>query len=450
MNETRNADPLVLDIERALMPGKLIRYSETCSFVQELEKVQKQLESLAPEASGRAVRLFEMFLSGCYEKIEECDDSSAYLSRFFHSLFCGWIKARQAMGLPADETVRQILKWMERDKCGFCHRIEPELVKALDSDGRRLLIAHFHCHIATALPEKMRRQAKARKAIFEYDNNVRLPALSLKDIYLSTKSVAAYVALCDRLGFSPLDCERLAETEMFHKHWDQALIWVEKGLALEPTRNWHNESSHSLAQLRPKILAKVGRMEDALAAAWSEFEADPSEMAYEELMACVPKSDKPRWHDKAMLAATKGDLGEFMSLCLKTKEWDRLAARIHAATNVELETVSHYDSEPAAGGLAKRDSLAAAKLYRALAVRILKSKKSKYYDAALTHFQRARKLYLKAGSEAEWQAIVKSIQTVHSRKKGIMEGLGLIESGKSACAPSFAERVQERWRKQTF
>jgi hypothetical protein len=89
-----------------------------------LEKVQKQLESLAPEASEKAVRSFEMFLSGCYEKIEECDDSSAYLSTFFHSLFCGWIKARQAMGLPADETVRQILKWMESDNYGFCHRIE--------------------------------------------------------------------------------------------------------------------------------------------------------------------------------------------------------------------------------------------------------------------------------------------------------------------------------------
>jgi hypothetical protein len=309
MSKTKNSDPLIAEIERALVRGKYIRYSETCSFVEGLEKVQKQLESLAPEASGRAVRLFEMFLSGCYAKIEECDDSSAYLSMFFHSLFCGWIKARQAMGLPADETVRQILKWMERDNYGFCYRIEPELVKALDSDGNRLLIAHFHNLIAAALQESMPGHGKA---IFEYDNKVRLPALSLKDIYLSTKSVAPYVALCDRLGFSPLDCERLAEVEIFHKHWHQALVWAEKGLALEPTRNWHNESSHSLAQLRLKILAKAGRKEDALAAAWSQFEVYPSEMAYEELIACVPKSDKPQWHDKAMMAATKGEVGEFM------------------------------------------------------------------------------------------------------------------------------------------
>ena len=63
------------------MPVKYIQCSETCGFVQDFEKVQKQLESLPPEATGRAVRLFEIFLSGCYEKIEECDDSSAHLSR---------------------------------------------------------------------------------------------------------------------------------------------------------------------------------------------------------------------------------------------------------------------------------------------------------------------------------------------------------------------------------
>jgi len=446
MSKTRNTDRLVAEIEHALIPGKFIRYSETNGFVQELEKVQERLEALKPDASGRAVRLFEMFLSGCYVKIEECDDSNAYLSMFFHRLFCGWIKARQAMGLPADETVRQILKWKERDNYGFCHRIEPKLVKALDSDGSRLLIAHFHDLITAALPESMPGQVKA---IFEYDNKIRLPALSLKDIYLSTKSVAPYAALCDRLGLSPLDCERLAEMEIFHKHWAQALIWVEKGLALEPTRNWRNESSHALAQLRPKILAKVGRREDALTAAWSEFEADPSEMGYEELMACVSKSEKTRWHEKAMNAATEGRLGEFMTLCIKTKEWNRLAARIHASTHTDLETVSHYDAEPAADGLAKRDNLAAAKLYRALAVRILNSKKSKYYDAALGHFESAHKLYMKAGNAAEWQALLRYIQTEHSRQTGILSGLGLIALGESSNEPSFAKRAQARWREQT-
>jgi hypothetical protein len=447
MSVPTKVDPLLAEIERALMPGKYVPYSETCRFVQDLERVQEKIEALTPGGTARAVRLYELFLSGCYEKIEECDDSSAYLSMFFHRLFCGWIKARQTGGLPAEETVGQILKWMENDDYGFCYRIESKLIQVLDPEGGRLLIAHFQGLIDKALPGAVPSKAKA---ISEYSNEIRSPALSLREIYLSAKSVAPYVALCDRLGFSPLDCEHLAELEMFHKHWDRALVWAEKGLALEPTRDWRDESNCSLAQLRPKILAKVGRKQDALAAAWSEFEACPDEMAYEELMACVPKGERARWHEQAMKTATKGELGEFMSLCVKTKEWDRLAARIHAATHLELEAVSHYYSEPAAEGLAKQDKLAAAKLHRALGLRILNSKKSKYYDAALNHLQSAKKLYLKAGGDAEWHAIVKIIQTEHSRKKGFLLGLGLIEAGKSPEGPSFAERAQQRWRKQTL
>jgi len=444
--QKRNSDPMLAAIERALKPGKFIRYSEVFDFVEDLEKIEALLGGMAPEPTGHAVRLFEIFLSGCYEKIDECDDSGAYLSMFFQSLFCGWIKARQAMKLPADDTLRQILKWMDHDDYGFCYRIEKDLVKALDLNGRRLLIEHFQGLIAQSWPGTMAGQAKA---IFEYSNEIRLPALSLKEVYLSTKAVDSYVELCNQLGFSPLDCEHLAEMEMSLKHWTQALAWVEKGMALEPTRNWHNQSSHDLGHFKPKILAKVGRKDDALAAVWAGFQKEPSEMTYEELMASVPKDQKAAWREKAMNVAMQGELGELMSLCLKTKDWDRLAARIHASTHAQLEAISQYVSEPAAGGLGKRDKLAAGKLYRALAMRILNSKKSKYYDAALGHLRRARKLFLEAKSEPEWQEIMKTIQTEHGRKKGILAGLGLISSGKVPNEPSFAERAQARWREQT-
>jgi hypothetical protein len=33
------------------------------------------------------------------------------------------------------------------------------------------------------------------------------------------------------------------------KHWAKALEWVQKGIVLKPTRDWHNEGSHSLEQL---------------------------------------------------------------------------------------------------------------------------------------------------------------------------------------------------------
>ncbi len=58
------------EIERALMSGKYIRYSETCEFVQGLERVREKLVTLTTGGTERAVRLYEAFLSGCYEKIE--------------------------------------------------------------------------------------------------------------------------------------------------------------------------------------------------------------------------------------------------------------------------------------------------------------------------------------------------------------------------------------------
>ena len=58
-----------------------------------------------------------------------------------------------------------------------------------------------------------------------------------------------------------------------------------------------------------------------------------------------------------MTAADKADLGNFISLCVKAKEWDRLAQRVHSARPAELEALSHYCAEPAAEGLAKKEPL---------------------------------------------------------------------------------------------
>ncbi len=87
-----------------------------------------------------------------------------------------------------------------------------------------------------------------------------------------------------------------------------------------------------------------------------------------------------------MAAADKADLGGFVSLCVTAREWERLARRVHSARAEESESLSHYCAEPAAKGLAKKDARPAAKLYRALGLRIVNAGKSKYYNEALGHF----------------------------------------------------------------
>jgi len=446
MSKKLKEDPLIGEIGSELVPGQFFRRDEVSDLVTNLDRMGEKLETLVKAGeAARAVRLYEIMLSGVYAKIEEADDECD-LSMLFHRLACGWIRARQAAGLPGEETIRQLLNWMKNDHYGFCFEIEKEVIKALDRKGRQLFIGHFQQLVEKALPAPAN---GSPKAIFDYENDVRLPAISLKEIYQSLGDAPAYAALCGQLGFSPRDCEQMAEMESAKKHWAAALEWVEKGIALEPARNWHNESSYSLKGLKPEILRHLGRKGDALALAWSEFQENPGEFTYGNLMRYAPGSDKAAWHERAMAAAAGASLGKFISLCVKTKEWERLSQRVHSAKPVELEALSHYCTEPAAKALAKKDPLAAAKLYRALALRILSAGKSKYYDAALDHFEKARNLYCGAGQIPDWEALAGTVRTAHSRKRGFLAAFEQIASGKSQRPPSFAEKAQDQWKRLT-
>src|SRR2546423_426011 len=423
----RIEDPLVAEIRHELMPGRFVRSDEVSRLVHNLDRVHEKLEGVvtAGEAEG-AVRLYEIFLLGIYAKIEEADDECS-LANLFNCLTCGWIQARQAAGRPAEETIDQLLNWMKNDNYGFCNDIERDVMKVLDKQGQQLFIGHFRELVEKAMPGP---SAGPARAIFEYERALRLPAKSLKEIYEALGDVPSYAALCERLGFSPRDCEHLARMEISGKHWAKALAWVEKGVALKPTRNWHNEESCHLEQLKPEVLRHLGRKEDALASAWEEFQGNPNEFAYEQLLRLVPRGEKTAWQKRAMAVAQKADLGNFVALCVKAKEWDRLAQRVHSARPAELEGLSHYCGEPAAKVLARKDPLAAAKLYRALGLRIVNAGKSKYYREALEHFEKARDSYRRAGQKVEWAAVVDFVRRAHSRKSGFLSAFEEIVSGK--------------------
>lgn len=76
----------------------------------------------------------------------------------------------------------------------------------------------------------------------------------------------------------------------------------------------------------------------------------------------------------------------------------------------------------------------------------MNGKKSKYYDAALRTFERARQCYQKAGLTAEWQRIVAVVRTQHRRKIGFMTGFEELVAGAGpASRPSFLERATACW-----
>src|SRR3972149_572049 len=54
---------------------------------------------------------------------------------FVVSLYCGWVRARQAASADADETARLLLGRMETDPYGFASTLERDAVKVMSKDG---------------------------------------------------------------------------------------------------------------------------------------------------------------------------------------------------------------------------------------------------------------------------------------------------------------------------
>jgi hypothetical protein len=224
-----------------------------------------------------------------------------------------------------------------------------------------------------------------------------------------------------------------------------ALTWVERGLALA-ARTRASLADHDLGRLRRELLRKLGRDEVALEAAWADFARHPDKYAYEELRRYVPEADRAAWHAKAMEAAAGADLHSQIELWLDTREHDRLVERLRRVSDEELEGASHYATEPAAKALAETHPDVAGKVYRALGLRILKEKKSKYYGAALSHLEEAARCYERAGLRTEWEEIVRTVRAAHHRKVGFMAGFEeIVAGGGPSAKPSFLERAKARW-----
>ncbi|HOZ49895.1 MAG TPA: hypothetical protein PK468_25055, partial [Candidatus Hydrogenedentes bacterium] len=428
MSKQRKKDPLLKAIEHALDLGQFVSYKQTWDFVNNLDRIKDQINALVDEGEAeRAVRLYELFVAGVYEKAEETDDSGGELGSFFKGLFVSWIIARQKAGCPAGETVREILGWTEDDNYGFCHDIEGTVARALNREGFALFRSHFRNLFEKAFaPFK----CEAPRRIYDYPPEVCLSARILKSIYIAKRDVRSYVALCETMTVSPKDCEELGNMHKARQRFAEALEWVERGLSLEHERHWGNESSSSLAFMRRELLEKVGRKEEALQVAWEQFEKHPCEYAYADLMKHVAREEREHWHDKAMEAARRTSLSGFIEICAKTKEWDVLARYIEVVTREALEGVSHYVTEKAAKGLARGHALAAAKVYAALGMRIVKAGKSKYYRYALDHLRSAKKLAEKAGHAEMWSSLVEEVRKNHSRKQGFMPGFEEIAAGR--------------------
>ena len=430
-------------IEAAFRPGGFVSYYDASSLVCDLERIEAEISKLTPTDPTRAVRLYEALLAGCDVTADEIDDSDGEFGTFAGTLFLGWIKARQAAEADRGETAGLLLKFMEEDSYGFCNDLELSAVKVLDRTGleafEREVRARFDKACAAQDERKRQREPNPNYYVDHW-------AAMLKAIYSRKRDVGKYIDLTAQAGLTRNDCGAIAEMLQSKRKPIDALGWVERGLGIGERNTFGHGRSHQLGEMRRALLVKVGRGDAALESAWAEFKAHPGEFTYEELIRYVPRAERGAWHEKAMEASAQGDLNSVIELWLGAKEIGRLAARLDRANDSELEHLSHYVTEPAAERLKKTHPGVAAKVFRAVCMRIVDAGKSKYYDEALSNLEKAKSCYQSAGLDAQWQKLVAEIRRVHSRKSGFMPGLERIVRGKGPSEqPSFLDQARQRW-----
>jgi len=419
-------------IEDVLIPGVFIGWRDIWEFVESIEAVRKRISSLIKEGdAGRAVELFEIFIAGCYEKSEEIDDSGGCFGQVVPDLFSDWVRARQAAESDPDETAEFLVSWMQNDEYGYCLTLEKNVVKVLDRKGLSAFERAVHRHFNDE-----------DKGSYVHRKKVEI----LKTILKKRRDVDGYVELCkveERLTSE--DCKVLAEMSLKRRRAEEALAWVDRGLDLEKEERGRGNPAWGLGKLKRQILKKLGRNGEALNSAWDDYRRSPSIFSYDELMKFVPKRERTSWHAKAIATLDRAGLGSRIALLGKTKELDRLAQTVSKAPREEFVALSHHDCEAAAKKLLRSHPLLAAKLHVAMALRIVEAKKSKHYDAALDHLEKARKIMVREGREKEWEALAAEIRNNHERKRSFMPGFERLAEGRRARPPSFRNRARRRW-----
>lgn len=434
------ADPLKADIERALIPGQFVPDHRCGDFIDNLEAVEGRLFALIARDPSRAVSLYDAFLAGCFEKTEELDDSGGGYGFFVQRLLSGWIKARQAAGVDADETAARLLRWMDRDPYGFTHDLAREGVPALKRSGlaafEKLLRARFDATGAKKPANDRPHTSYERRRLAD----------ALRAIYLRRKNFSAYRTLAEEAGLTPGDCLALARMLAGRRKLEEALIWTDRGLALDREAVHGTLGGYDLTPFRRDLLVRLGRPGEALEDAWGWHQRYPCRESYADLMRYVAPRERRAWHEKALAAAERGDLRARLDLLLAVGEIARLADLVRGSSAADLEAVSHFSTEPAAEKLEKDHPEAAAILWRAQGKRIVNAKKSVWYGAAIRNFASAKGAYLKAGLPDAWSAVVAEVRTAHHRKYGFMPGFEKLVAGDEPDKkPAFLERAKARW-----
>ena len=244
-------DRILADIERCLCCGDLIFEGNEDGFIEGLRSVKKRLDGLVSNGeAAHTVGLYEVFLAGCEEKMNEMSGEGLEMTEFFQDLFVSWIRARQKAGFDSQETVSQVLHMMDHDDYGLCDDVEQEIARHIKGPEFSLFVEKIHARLDQALSSDENKNTKTPHNSWSIRKNAEI----LKAIALAQGSVRMYRDIAQKIGFTPKDCEVMARIYMKRSRWNEALGYVNRGLELEKARGWANDSSHCLSSMKCELL----------------------------------------------------------------------------------------------------------------------------------------------------------------------------------------------------
>lgn len=426
-------DPLEARIEDAFAFGEFIPWIVVDGFVDRLRDCTTEIDALVASDPARAASLFELLLAGCYEKVEELDDDHFATEFFVVELFCSWVVARQAAGAPPGDIAAWLIARMSNDRWSFTWKLDESVVKVMTPATCDAFTHLVRLHRNADSSDGLRHRGSRR----EWSD-------VLRTIHAHRGDANAYAALCAETETTVDDCVALA-TMLRSRAPVDAIAWVARGLELAGADTTSYAPSR-LATLKRELLAEMGHGGEALDDAWRAFAAQPSACAYQQLVRFAPEAERPAWRTRALDAAASVPLERAMDLLLEADAPDRLAARVTATSDLELEAIGHYRNGRVAERLDEPHPAIAARVYRALGMRVANSGKSKYYDAAIQNFADARRCYEAAGLGVDWAQVVAEVRREHGRKWRLLSGFEhVVSHGRPCKPPSLLDRARARW-----
>lgn len=248
-NEIRNA------ILAALRSGTPIRALAVSGLIEDLDRLSERIDSIvsAGDATG-AADLYRTFITACEAKAKEVKDSSGAFRAFIRTLYCGWVRARDAADVPSQEIVSDLIRCMEEDRHGFCARLEDTVVSAMSLPALQIFERETRERLRATPPDTGGAAGMPRR---------RWTAV-LKKILWRLGDAPALVELCESSGgLDAADCAAVGAILDGLGHRVESLDWIDRAQAELKRGRGDAEFADLLRKRKRNLLLRMGRHEEA-------------------------------------------------------------------------------------------------------------------------------------------------------------------------------------------